>query len=95
MDKQRIIERTSPEKDTLQETPEKSLRWTSAKKPYFPYSHKRPLPRRQAQKAIDYINVITKDYPFQLRYAMALPLWERFSRTWCDSGDIQEALRGI
>lgn len=84
-----------PEKDTLQETPDVSMRWVVAEEGDFDYSHSRPLPKETAQKAIDYIAVLTKQYPFQLRYTMAIPLWERFAETWCNTGDEEEALRVI
>jgi len=90
-----ILSKTSPERDTLQETPDKSLRWAYATNTMFDYSHKRPLPTLVAQKAIDYISVLVKGYPFQLRYAMAQPLWDRFTEEWCNSGDERKALNAI
>jgi hypothetical protein len=93
--KERILSKTTVEKDTLQETPEKSAKWAKAENTKFDYNHRRPLPTTVAQHAIDYISVIVKDYPFQLRYAMAIPLWERFAEEWCVSGDEAKALRGI
>lgn len=93
--KQRILSKTSPEKDTLRDRPEKSSKWKKASKGMFPYKHNRPLTAKQAQRAIDYIDVIVKKYPFQIRYAMALPLWYRFADEWCATGNEQEALRAI
>jgi len=93
--KQDILSKTDNERDTLQETPEKSSKWTKAENTMFDYDHRRPLPTITAQKAIDYINAIVKQYPFQIRYAMARPLWERFCDEWCTSGDEAKALRGI
>lgn len=84
-----------PKKDTLQETHEVSMKWVKADAGLFDYSHSRPLPQRTAQKAIDYIATITKQYPFQIRFAMAQPLWERFAQEWCDTGDEKKALRVI
>ena len=84
-----------PEKDTLQETHEVSMKWTKAENGVFDYKHSRPLPQETAQKAIDYIAVITKDYPFQLRYALAIAHWERFAQVWCDTGNESEALKVI
>lgn len=95
MDKQKIIEKTSPDRDTLQDAPDKHLKWTIVNNESFQYRHKRPLPRKAAREAIKYINVLTRQYPFQLRYAMAIPLWERFSQEWCESGDLKKSLRGI
>lgn len=84
-----------PERDTLQETPTTSMRWIKVDKGEFEYTHSRPLPKDTAQKALDYIAAITAKYPFQIRYAMAIPLWERFAQTWCNTGDEQESLRVI
>jgi hypothetical protein len=93
--KERILSKTTEERDTLQESPDKSAKWTNVENTMFDYNHKRPLPNVTAQHAIDYINVIVKQYPFQLRYAMAKPLWERFAEEWCSSGDETKALRVI
>lgn len=84
-----------PKQDTLQETTEVSMRWTDVKKGEFEYTHSRPLSNETAQRAIDYIAAITAKYPFQIRYAMAIPLWERFTEVWCNTGDEEEALRVI
>ena len=84
-----------PKRDTLQETPNTSMRWTKVEKGEFEYSHSRPLPTETAQKAIDYIAAITSKYPFQIRFAMAKPLWERFATEWCNTGDEKESLRVI
>jgi hypothetical protein len=61
----------------------------------YPYAHSRDLPRDTARKAFKYIKVLTRDYPFQMRNAMGLPLWERFAEEWCDTGDESKALRAI
>ena len=92
-DKKRILSKTSAEKDTLHEKPSK--RWMSVDNPILNYSHSRPLPKSTAKKAIKYINQLVSIYPFQMRYAMALPLWERFAQAWCDTGDEKEALRVV
>lgn len=89
---QRILD---AEKDIVNDDVAFHLKWTDAEKTKFPYEHSRPLPQETAQKAIDYIAVITKRYPFQIRWAMARPLWERFAKEWCDTGDEQKALRVI
>lgn len=83
------------ERDTLQETHEKSMKWTDVNNGMFQYEHPRQLPSDTAQKAIDYIQVLTKQYPFQIRYSMAKPYWERFAAEWCRTGDEQSALRKI
>lgn len=95
MNKSEILSRTTPEQDTLMDSPEKSLRWTELSNQMFPYEHPRPLPNKVAQKAIEYIDAIVKEYPFQLRFHMATPLWERFADEWCATGDEGKALRGI
>lgn len=86
--------KAASELDTLQDT-YKVPAWTDVTKTKFPYSHSRPLTNAAAQEGIDYINVIAKSYPFQLRYVMVLPLWERFAQEYCDHGDVQKALRAI
>lgn len=80
--------------DTLQDKYVKP-KWRSASHGRFPYEHRRRLPAEVAQQAIEYIDVIVKDYPFQLRYTMALPLWKRFAQEWCDTGDVEKSLRVI
>lgn len=82
------------ELDTLQDRYVEP-KWTDVTKTRFPYSHGRPLPNEVAQKAIDYINVIAKQYPFQIRYTMVLPLWKRFAETWCETGDVEKSMRVI
>lgn len=86
---------TVEELDTLQDSPKVALKWKSSDKGMFPYTHSRQLPKEVAQKAIDYIAVLTEEYPFQIRYAMAVPLWKRFAQEWCDTGDEQKSLRVI
>lgn len=89
--------RTTPELDTLQDKPEVHVKWTNIEEMQksFPYKHGRDLPRTTAKKAITYIETLTRPYPFQMRYAMALPLWYRFCDAWCDTGDEQYALGKI
>lgn len=93
--KKKILNKTKPEKDTLQETPAQHMRWSKSKKGLFEYPHGRDLRHEDAQKALDYISEIVKSYPFQIRYAMAIPLWKRFCDEWCNTGDLQRALRVI
>lgn len=93
--KEAILSRTSVERDTLQETPEISLKWMKAENTAFDYDHRRPLPIETAQKAINYIEQLVKCFPFQIRYAMAQPLWIRFVEEWCESGDEKKALDAI
>jgi hypothetical protein len=80
--------------DTLQDTYVKP-KWRNVDHTRFPYSHSRDLPVEVASQAINYIDAIVKQYPFQLRYTMALPLWKRFTQEWCDTGDIEKSLRVI
>lgn len=81
--------KTTPEMDTLQDKVDVHIKWkhVDEMEKLFPYSHGRDLPKETAQRAIDYIEVLTRKYPFQIRYAMALPLWYRFCDAWCDTGD--------
>jgi hypothetical protein len=89
------LSKTSPERDTLQESPEKKASWTDVSTTMFEYDHPRPLPNVVAQKAIDYIETIVKGFPFQIRYHMAIPLWERFAEEWCSTGDEDRSLGAI
>jgi hypothetical protein len=66
---------TVEELDTLQEDTKVAMKWTKADTGLFPYTHSRSLDEKTAQHAIDYIAVLTAKYPFQIRYAMARPLW--------------------
>jgi hypothetical protein len=62
-----------------------------------PYTHDRPLPKSTAKKGMKYIAAILKaeGYPFQLSYAVMLPLWYRFTESWCNHGDELRALLDI
>lgn len=77
------------------DNPRKHSAWKKASKDVFPYRHGRPLPMEIEQRAIDYISVLVKQFPFQLQFVMALPLWERFAQAWCETGDEQKAMRDI
>jgi hypothetical protein len=83
------------DKDTLKDSVGKHMGWTDLSNKAFPYDHGRPLPLASGQQAINYIAAITRKYPFQLRYSMAMPLWDRFCETWCDTGDEQKSLLAI
>src|SRR5687767_14368392 len=61
----------------------------------FDYNHARRLSHEDAKRAHDYIRLITKKYPFQLRRSIANPLWERFCIEWCNTGDINKSLGAI
>jgi hypothetical protein len=85
----------SPEKDTLRENPGKHLKWTDVSNTMMPYAHQRPLPAKTAEHALNYISAIVRKYPFQLRYSMAMPLWDRFCEEWCETGDERKSLLAI
>lgn len=90
-----IKERWTADKDSLQESIDdhEGNRFEFG---ILPYNHpKRALPNDVAERAHNYVFAIVKQYPFQLRYAMALPLWSRFCQTWCETGDEPTALRAI
>jgi hypothetical protein len=61
----------------------------------FPYNHDRVLKVNQASDAINIIDDKVKGFPFQIRYAMALPLWYRYADMYCTSGDHEKALKSI
>lgn len=82
-----MASKTTVELDTLQEETKPAMKWTKVEREMFPYTHSRPLPHAVGQRALDYIAVLTKQYPFQIRYAMAIPLWKRFAQEWCDTGN--------
>jgi len=71
------------------------MAWTDISNKAFPYPHSRPLPVKTAQQALHYIAAIVRKYPFQLRYSMAMPLWDRFCEAWCDTGDEKKSLLSI
>lgn len=92
--KTKILNGWTEEKDHLREKASANEGYT-LEFGVFPYRHSRDLSKDTARKAHDYIRVLVKKYPFQIRYAMALPLWERFCEAWCDTGDEAKALGAI
>jgi len=90
-----IRSRLSREQDTCLEKVNESWSEVKEDRAPFPYTHSRPLPTKHAQDALKYIKHLTKVYPHQLRYSMAVPLWTRFCQEWCESGDKAEAMRAI
>jgi hypothetical protein len=93
--KEKILSKWADGRDTYQPD-NKPMAWLDVSKGgYFPYEHKRTLLQPDAEQALKYIKAITAKYPMQLRYAMAVPLWNRFAQTWCETGDLKKALRGI
>lgn len=89
-----VKRRFDPAHDKCKEKPSAFKRYTLSGN-VFPYKHRRPLPEGAAQEALKYIRAISAQYPFQLRYHLALPYWYRFSEAWCESGDEGKALRAI
>lgn len=94
-EKRAILSKVDESKDRVQDKPEKSMAWDNVTAGAFPYEHPRGLPSDIAQEAIKYIKAIVQPYPFQLRYTMALPLWDRFAQTWCETGDAKRAMKEI
>lgn len=84
-----------PERDLVRDDVKSSMKWLDVNNGLFDYDHKRPLPSSTAQEALKYIEAITKKYPFQIRYAMAKPLWDRFAEAWCETGDISVSMNKI
>lgn len=94
-EKRAILSRVDESKDRVHDVPERSMAWDDVNAGAFPYAHPRPLPNGVAQEAIKYIKALVQPYPFQLRYTMALPLWDRFAQVWCDTGDAKRAMKEI
>jgi hypothetical protein len=61
----------------------------------YPYKYERVLMVRDAEQAIRYINVIMKEYPFNIRRDLAYSMWMRFTEMWDDTGDMRKAMRAI
>jgi hypothetical protein len=96
IDSEKVLKNWSDKKDSVSKDSIKSaMGWMDIDKPYLPYEHRRRLPKDVARRAANYIACICEQYPFQLRYTMALPLWERFAEEWCESGEEEKALRAI
>jgi hypothetical protein len=91
----KILRHWDVDKDTLTESIGNTQSWAKVDKKAFPYEHSRPLPKATAKKALALIEALVKPYPFQLRYAMARPLWFRFTEAWCDTGDEKKALLAV
>lgn len=84
-----------PVRDLVSDDVKSSMMWIDVDNGLFDYDHSRPLPVSVAQEALNYINVITKKYPFQIRYSMAKPLWARFAEAWCETGDAAASMNRI
>ena len=61
----------------------------------FPWEHDRNLKVNEAKEAINRIDAEVAGFPFQIRYAMALPLWYRYAAMYCETGDQEKALAEI
>ena len=80
--------------DVCNESVSESMGWTKVDKDTlkFPYNHERALVVADAERAVRKIEEEVKVFPFQIRYSMALPLWNRFANMYCQSGDVELAL---
>lgn len=92
-----------PKKDYFVDNPTNFMKWADHRSispdgtgRYLNWNHPVPISNKDCQKALDYISVLVKPYPVQLRHAMARPLWERFCEAFCDTnGDLQSAMNAI
>lgn len=89
-----VKKRFNKEHDTCQDKITDRDTYTLSGKGYR-YLHGRPMPSATRDAAIQYIKVLTAKYPFQMRSLMGQALWNRFSETWCDTGDQLKSLRAI
>lgn len=83
--------------DRCSESPVSHMGWTKVNKDFlgFPYEHQRTLRVVDAESAVKKIEEEVSVFPFQIRYAMAMPLWLRFADMYCQSGDVALALEYI
>ena len=61
----------------------------------FPYTRTRPITVAQVMRAMKYIGVCVKKYPFNLRMELASDLWDTYCEVWQDTGDERRAMRAI
>lgn len=61
-------------------------------KPGFKF---RELPEHHAEQAREYIAIICRRYPLQVRVLLGLPMWLRFCEVWHETGDRRKAMRAI
>jgi hypothetical protein len=92
--REEILSRVTVEKDTCQDDYE-SRKSYKIEGSVFKYAHGRPLPKENAESAIKYISILMKRFPFQLRYTLGQPLWRRFCKEWCDTGDMSKSMAAI
>lgn len=96
--RRRILKNWDEEQDTLYDSPDTAGQWWRVENKAFYYNHGRGVSVENVQRALDRIKEVLDDVeriPFQLQYHMALPLWERFAEEYCDTGDVEKALRAI
>lgn len=55
----------------------------------------RELPEHYAEQAREYISVVCRRYPLQVRVLLGLPMWLRFCQAWHETGDRRKAMRVI
>ena len=84
-------------KDRCTEKPQKHLGWKKVNNNFlgFPWEHDRVLKVSHAQEAVNKIDAQVRVFPFQLRYAMARPLWYRYANMYCETGDQDKAMAEI
>ncbi len=97
VDSAKILSTWDTLKDSCTDNPRRAMKWVdvSPDNQKLPYVHSRGLPLKVAGRATSYIAELTKGYPFQIRYTMAIPLWERFCSEWCETGDTEKSLMSI
>ena len=83
--------------DVCVEKPDVHLGWKVVNQSHldFPWDHDRTIKVQDAKEAIALIDKAVSGFPFQIRYAMALPLWYRYATVFCETGDQQKALAEI
>lgn len=83
--------------DVCVEEPTKHLGWKVVNPSHlgFPWEHDRSIKVNQAKEAISKIDEAVAGFPFQIQYAMALPLWYRYAAMFCETGDQEKALAEI
>lgn len=54
-----------------------------------------PMPAYWVDQLHLYIAACTRDFPFQLRHYLGLPMWERAMDVWADTGDLKKSFRAV
>ncbi len=91
----KITRHFSIEDDTCREKPEDLPRLYQLDGLPYPFINSRPMPRALAWTAMDFIRELTKKYPFNIRYDMGQPMWERFTEAWDLTKDQSQSLKVI